>query len=102
MPAVSSCRSPSSFTCLPHEGGTIHLLRSRPYAGFATEPKGQAIEILAQPTRRAIASLPNHGTAVAALLVGRPDSQTLVWCQRQRSWRSTPSIGMAVPPTERT
>jgi hypothetical protein len=38
--------------------------------------KGQAIEVLAQPTRRAIASLPDHGTAVAALLVGRPDSPT--------------------------
>jgi subtilisin family serine protease len=38
--------------------------------------KGQAIEVLAQPTRRATASLPDHGTAVAALLVGRPDSPT--------------------------
>jgi hypothetical protein len=38
MPAVSSCRSPSSFTCLPHEGGTTHLLLSRPYSGFATDP----------------------------------------------------------------
>jgi subtilisin family serine protease len=31
---------------------------------------------VAQPTRRAIASLPDHGTAVAALLVGRRDSPT--------------------------
>jgi hypothetical protein len=38
--------------------------------------KDQAIEILAQPTRRAIASLHDHGTAVAALLVGRRDSPT--------------------------
>jgi hypothetical protein len=38
--------------------------------------KGQAIEVVAQPTRRAIASLPDHGTAVAALLVGRRDSPT--------------------------
>jgi hypothetical protein len=38
--------------------------------------KGQAIEVVAQPTRRAIASLQDHGTAVAALLVGRRDSKT--------------------------
>jgi subtilisin family serine protease len=38
--------------------------------------KGQAIEVVRLPTRRAVASLPDHGTAVAALLVGRPDSQT--------------------------
>ena len=38
MPVSSYCRSPSSFTCLPHEGGTEHLLLSRPCAGFATEP----------------------------------------------------------------
>jgi hypothetical protein len=38
MPAVSSCRSPSSFTCSPHKGGTVHLLLSRPCSGFATEP----------------------------------------------------------------
>jgi hypothetical protein len=38
--------------------------------------KGQVIEIVAQPTRRAIASLQDHGTAVAALLVGRPGSET--------------------------
>jgi hypothetical protein len=38
--------------------------------------KGQAIEVVAQPTRRAIASLPDHGTAIAALLVGRRGSQT--------------------------
>ncbi|WP_262032354.1 S8 family serine peptidase [Microvirga sp. Mcv34] len=38
--------------------------------------KGQAIEVLAQPTRRAMPSLPDHGTAIAALLVGRPDSPT--------------------------
>nr|WP_244627586.1 S8 family serine peptidase [Microvirga tunisiensis] len=38
--------------------------------------KDQAIEIVAQQTRRAIASLPDHGTAVAALLVGQPGSQT--------------------------
>jgi len=31
---------------------------------------------VAQQTRRAIASLPDHGTAVAALLVGQPGSQT--------------------------
>ena len=31
---------------------------------------------MAQPTRRAIASLQDHGTAVAALLVGRRDSPT--------------------------
>jgi subtilisin family serine protease len=38
--------------------------------------RGQAIEVVAQPTRRAIASLHDHGTAVAALLVGRRDSPT--------------------------
>jgi transposase, IS6 family len=38
MPAGSSCRSRSSFTCSPHKGGTIHLLLSRPCSGFATEP----------------------------------------------------------------
>jgi hypothetical protein len=26
MPALSSCRSPSSFACSPHKGGTIHRL----------------------------------------------------------------------------
>ncbi|NBJ13599.1 S8 family serine peptidase [Microvirga arsenatis] len=38
--------------------------------------RGQAIEVVAQSTRRAMPSLPDHGTAVAALLVGRLDSQT--------------------------
>jgi hypothetical protein len=38
--------------------------------------KDQAIEIVAQPARRAVASLQDHGTAVAALLVGRQGSQT--------------------------
>ena len=33
-------------------------------------------EVLTATARRAIASLPDHGTAVAALLVGRRDSQT--------------------------
>jgi hypothetical protein len=31
-------RSPSSFTCSPHEGGTMHLLFSRPCSEVATEP----------------------------------------------------------------
>jgi DNA replication protein DnaC len=38
MPAVSSCRSPSSFTCSSHDGGTVRLLLSRPCSGFATKP----------------------------------------------------------------
>jgi uncharacterized protein len=29
MPAGSSCRSPSSFTCSPHKGGTMHRLLFR-------------------------------------------------------------------------
>jgi subtilisin family serine protease len=36
--------------------------------------KGQAIEVVAQPARHALPSLRDHGTAVAALLVGRPGS----------------------------
>jgi len=38
--------------------------------------KDQAIEIVERPARRADASLQDHGTAVAALLVGRQGSQT--------------------------
>jgi hypothetical protein len=38
--------------------------------------KDQAIEVVPRPATHADASLPDHGTAVAALLVGRPDSQT--------------------------
>jgi hypothetical protein len=38
--------------------------------------RGQAIEVVAQPARRTVASLPDHGTAVAALLVGRSGSET--------------------------
>jgi subtilisin family serine protease len=38
--------------------------------------KGQSVEIIALPERHAAASLQDHGTAVAALLVGRPTSQT--------------------------
>jgi subtilisin family serine protease len=38
--------------------------------------KGQAIEILARSAGHAAASLQDHGTAIAALLVGRPESQT--------------------------
>jgi subtilisin family serine protease len=38
--------------------------------------KGQAVEVISLPERRAMASLQDHGTAVAALLVGRPTSQT--------------------------
>ena len=37
---------------------------------------GQAIEVLARPALHADASLPEHGTAIAALLVGRPGSST--------------------------
>jgi hypothetical protein len=37
---------------------------------------GQAIEVMALPERHALASVPDHGTAVAALLVGRPASPT--------------------------
>ena len=44
MPAGSNCRSPNSFTCSPHEGGTMHLLLSRPYSGFATEPAETAMD----------------------------------------------------------
>src|SRR5690349_17652199 len=40
MPAGSSCRSLSSFTCLPHRGSTLHLLLSRPCSRVATEPCG--------------------------------------------------------------
>lgn len=36
----------------------------------------QAIEVVAQPSSRADASLQDHGTAIAALLVGRSGSQT--------------------------
>jgi hypothetical protein len=38
--------------------------------------KNQAIEVVAQPSSRADASLQDHGTAIAALLVGRSGSQT--------------------------
>ena len=38
--------------------------------------KGQAIEVVARPASHADASLPEHGTAIAALLVGRPGSPT--------------------------
>jgi hypothetical protein len=38
--------------------------------------KGQAIKMVAGPANHADASLPDHGTAVAALLVGRPGSPT--------------------------
>ncbi|MGF9763109.1 S8 family serine peptidase [Microvirga sp. 0TCS3.31] len=38
--------------------------------------KEQAIEVVPRPASHADASLRDHGTAVAALLVGRPDSQT--------------------------
>ncbi len=38
--------------------------------------KGQAIEVVARPAPHADASLPEHGTAIAALLVGRPGSPT--------------------------
>jgi hypothetical protein len=38
--------------------------------------KGQAIEVLAGSASHAAASLQDHGTAVAAILVGRPESQT--------------------------
>jgi hypothetical protein len=38
--------------------------------------KGQAIEVVARPAPHADASLPEHGTAIAALLVGRPGSST--------------------------
>ncbi|WP_201863397.1 S8 family serine peptidase [Microvirga soli] len=38
--------------------------------------KGQAIEVLARPALHADASLPEHGTAIAALLVGRSGSST--------------------------
>ncbi|GEO19330.1 S8 family serine peptidase [Microvirga aerophila] len=38
--------------------------------------KDQAIEVVPRPASHADASLRDHGTAVAALLVGRPDSQT--------------------------
>jgi subtilisin family serine protease len=37
---------------------------------------GQAIEVVARPAPHADASLPEHGTAIAALLVGRPGSST--------------------------
>jgi hypothetical protein len=38
--------------------------------------KGQAIEVVARPAPHADPSLPEHGTAIAALLVGRPGSST--------------------------
>ena len=38
MPAGSSCRSRSSFTCSPRKGSTMHLPLSRSCSGFATEP----------------------------------------------------------------
>jgi len=38
--------------------------------------KEQAIEVVPRPTSHSDASLQDHGTGVAALLVGRPDSQT--------------------------
>jgi subtilisin family serine protease len=38
--------------------------------------KGQAIEVLARPALHTDTSLPEHGTAIAALLVGRPGSTT--------------------------
>ena len=41
MPVISSCRSRSSFTCSPHEGGPMHLLLSRPWFGIATEPPAE-------------------------------------------------------------
>jgi len=37
---------------------------------------GQAVQVIAQPERHAVPSLQDHGTAVAALLVGRPTSRT--------------------------
>jgi hypothetical protein len=37
---------------------------------------GQAIEVVARPAPHADASLPDHGTAIAALLVGRPGTPT--------------------------
>ena len=37
MSVISSCRWPSSFICLPHEYGTMHLQLSRPSSRFATE-----------------------------------------------------------------
>jgi hypothetical protein len=44
MPAGSSCRSLISFTFSPHEGGTVHMLLSRPCSGFATEPPNTGTE----------------------------------------------------------
>jgi len=38
--------------------------------------KDRAVEIVAQSTRRTVPSSQDHGTAVAALLVGRPGSET--------------------------
>ena len=38
MPAGSSCRSLSSFTCLLHKGSTLHPMLSRPCSRVATEP----------------------------------------------------------------
>jgi hypothetical protein len=38
--------------------------------------KGQALEVMPLPEHHAVASLRDHGTAVAALLIGRPTSQT--------------------------
>jgi integrase len=35
---MSSYRSPSSFTCSPHDRGTMHLLLSRPCFGVAAKP----------------------------------------------------------------
>jgi hypothetical protein len=40
MLAISSYRTPSSFTCLPHDRATMHLLLSRPGSVATPEPKG--------------------------------------------------------------
>ncbi len=38
--------SPSSFTCSPHEGGTMHLLFSRPCSKLRQNPKTLSSEML--------------------------------------------------------
>jgi hypothetical protein len=69
MPAGSSCRLLSSFTCWPYEGGTMHLLLSRHCSGVATEPlRGAALLFLAKRMirhtladhRRALQEIQDH------------------------------------------
>jgi hypothetical protein len=46
MPAGSSCRLLSSFTCSPHEGGKMHLLLSHSRCRVATEPSSASRIVL--------------------------------------------------------